>query len=240
MFKYSKNSVLIGTILSLAILANTVLNSFNQATAAPEEPSIQIIKDAGAWRIVVVRTQGSLSAGVTYNLQRREDITSYVEAVQMFGPKAFKGQETIPALVTFRRPLTFERFLELINTSGAKVQSYRIRTVLTDGTRGTLGGVPEPDGTIVDRGHIQRLLDMSKKRSGQVATVAGVVDAELLISRSAYERLNQNTSDVYLIDLMRAIAYQELVTAGIRNASMANVTVQGPYWFIEEFGLVGR
>ena len=84
-----------------------------------------IVKE-GAWRVAVVRADGATGAGVSYSVQREESM-AYSEAVRLLGAGAFDYQGTIPALVTFRHPITFERFVEMMNFSGAVVKSYRIR-----------------------------------------------------------------------------------------------------------------
>lgn len=77
-------------------------------------------------------------------------------------------------------------------------------------------------------------------RSGKTATIAGVVSAEVIVSEVAYEALGRNGGEVFLVDIMRAIAHRELTRKGINDVRMETITLQAPYWQMEDFGLTGR
>ena len=119
-------------LVVVTIAVGAMLGSVNQTSGSPEWPPVQIVKEGGAWRVAVVRADGATGAGVSYSVQR-EGLVAYSEAVRLLGATAFDYQGTIPALVTFRHPITFERFVEMMNFSGAVVKSYRIRDRLESG-----------------------------------------------------------------------------------------------------------
>lgn len=236
---------LVTLVLGVAVAA-AGLFAWSQSTAGAPPQRERVVKDAGAWKLLVTTDEAIdekgrpiRSGAVLYNTAEASSIVAYGNAVKAFGPSAFADQKTVPVLVTFDRPVSFERFTSMMQGAPAGVKSFRIRTGGPDGTKGTIGGSPEPDGTLVSAQHVQGFLERQRNKSGQVATIAGIIDAEVTVDVTGYTALSSQP-EVYLVDTMRGIAARELAGAGIGGYGLADIRLRGPYAYLEELGLIGR
>lgn len=209
-----------------------------QGTVAERQyPTVTALKDAGTWRLLHTSTGESRGTSVQYDVRDRQALLNYAESVRREGPTAFENHADVPALVTFNHPIPAERFLEMVSLAGASVKSYRIRTIQSDGRRGTIGGAPELDGRILDPSHVARMVDNQHQKRDVTMTVAGVIDAEVVVNPRSYEALTRNRSEVFLVDTMRGVAARELAQRGILDIPMAAIGLTAPYWSMEDFGL---
>jgi len=238
---HRKGARLVAVGLVVIIVGMVFAASRNAALADPKPPMpIVTVKDAGPWRLSVVTGESSKGAGVTFNVQDPAALAAYAAAVGQIGPSVFDGQSEVLVLVTFRYPLSIERFTDLMRASAVSVKSYRIRTFESDGRRGTVGGAPEPDGTILSSQHLSSIVQREQIKSGLATiTVAGVIDAEVVLNREGYDSLARNGTDVFLVDVMRGVAARELAKAGEHHVPMDEITLQPIYWFMEDFGMTG-
>lgn len=217
-----------------------------QRGASSPPPQERTVKDAGAWKLVAAadgtvdeKGRAIKGAAVLYSTTEQSSIEAYTGAAQSLGVGAFTGHQTLPVLITFNRPVSFERFTSMMQDAKVEVKSYRIRTRNADGSRGTMGGSPERDGTIVSVQHVQDFLDRQQGKSGQVATIAGIIDAEIVVDLSGFARLNTQ-QEVYLVDAMRGVAIRELAQSGVVGTGLADIELRGPYAYLEDFGVFGR
>src|SRR5690606_32710807 len=96
-----------------------------------------------------------------------------------------------------------------------------------DGTRATMGSPASADGTLpIPSGLQQRIV------SGE-----GVIDVEAIIDRAAWEALNAHP-DVYLVDVMRAIAADLLAEHGIEGVAIHDIGLNPLFWLMEDYGIV--
>ena len=114
---------------------------------------------------------------------------------------------------------------------------FNIRTVEPDGRRGTLGGAPEPDGTILDADHAAAMTGQKSKDLGGEVRMEGVVDAEIIVDRAAYDELSSQANDVFLVDIMRAVAVDHLPSEVSGQVSMSAVHLEPLYWHLEDDNL---
>lgn len=246
MFSTRRRRVTIpGLCLGMVVALLAMLNWSSTTMSAPPEQD-RVVKDAGAWRLIgpadgAVDTKGRplTGAAIVYDRGSAERIEQYVSASRAVGSKAFSERATLPVLLTFNKPIGFEEFTALMKGSNAQVTSFRIRTINPDGSGGTLGGRPEPDGTIVSPEHVRALLDRQQARVGQAPTIAGIFDAEIIIDIAAYESL-ANHPQVYLVDTLRGVALVELRLANLSRIPIETVVLEGPYPALERLGLIGR
>lgn len=187
----------------------------------------QVVTESGAWTLTVIEHEGQSGAGVSYGGEAEADIVAYAEAVRALGPRAFANHETVPVLITFRQPVSFEYANELLADAGAQALSYRLRTLPPDGGRGTMGSPASPDGTLVP----------PIGWNPRIVGAEGVFDIEAVIDREAWELLS-NDPFIFLVDVMRTIAFDELMEHGITNIPMDTIGINGPFWLMEEHGMV--
>ncbi len=228
----------IATALGAVLLLGGGTVAAQTGALFPTTPTYETVSQMGSWRVDYVRVAGdskrpgqTSGAGVAYDSTQRDGILKYAESVRQVGRRAFDGQTTVPALVTFRHPIPPNRFSELMQQSSAKVKSYRIRTVRPNGERGTLTGAPESDGTIFDPQHAARLL------RDRPDTVQGMVDAEIIINVRGYDSLSLAATEVFLVDTLRVAAQAELVKKGRNDVPVEKIYLIPPYWALEKFGL---
>ncbi|CCF85175.1 hypothetical protein [Nitrolancea hollandica] len=127
------------------------------------------------------------------------EIQDYAAHVHEKAPTVIAQKGRAGALVTFRHPLTAERFNSLMAQPGISVESFRIRVIKPNGERAIIGGAPEPDGTILDPAHVFRVAAQAKDNAGGNLAILGVFDARVTIDQSSYEALRA-VPDVFLVD----------------------------------------
>lgn len=218
-----------------------------RATASAGEPQAQVntvkVKETGIWTLYATtgldeNGRPIMGAGVSYQEADAMKIGAYADVVRGIGVGAFAG-ERLPVLVTFKRPVSSERFTDLMREANAGVTSYRLRTFDADGNRGIIGGAPESDGTILNFQHAQQFADRYQTKTGRAATIAGVIDAEITIDAAGYAALSAQ-SDVYLVDVMRGVAARELAQARLAGVKLTDIYLRGPYPSLEALGVLGR
>ena len=232
------------TAVMLGILS-AVFFAATQVSADPQIPRPQVIKDVGAWKVehlrVVEQANGvsrNAAAGmVHFDTGSKASIIAYRDAVQKEGQAAFAKTSTVPALITFAKPLTTDRFVELMTASGIQVKSFQIRTLTATGQRAVISGAPD-EKLMLDPSHVARFLTGGPSQRNDV--LQGVIVAEGLVNRANYDTLSKNVQEVFLVDIMRAIAHAELVKAGITDLPMDRIYVTSPYWQMEDHGIVTR
>lgn len=147
----------VAALAFLALLAATfILGAPGQAAGVGgPEPRVtrETAHQGGAWRVgIATHEDGRKAVAVDYDLEDAKSVRAYAEAVRAIGAGAFMGQERIPALLVFDRPVSVERFTSLMGAANASVRSYQIRTKGARGQRGTVAGVPVPGGPPVTGG----------------------------------------------------------------------------------------
>lgn len=203
------------------------------ASVPPATPADDdLVVDAGAWQLVVARGESRSVAAVIYG-ETIDAAIMYANAVRQIGDAPFASHETIPVLVTFMHPIAPEHFAALMIDSGARVRTYRIRT-RDDGAAGTMQLEAGADGVmrpLPDGGWVSK--------DGMPRHVVGVFDAEVLIDVNAYHVLAGNPN-VFLIDVMRAVATDTLTERGIDEFAMDSIVINPPFWLLEQAGTTAR
>lgn len=201
-----------------------------------DEVIFETIVDEDNWTLTAVRVGEQTAVGVGFDVTSVEGIQAYVEVVNNIGMDAFSEVDAVPALVTFARPVPFDEFVLLMEASGAEVVSYQIRVIQSDGYRATIGGSPDPDGTILNP-HTATSLVENQKRSGRTADVPGVFEAEVVVDSDAYQTLTLSDT-VFLVDVMRAVGAAVARDQGMLVVEMQDVDLLRPYWHMEDLGIV--
>jgi len=226
--------VAVGLVISAWVVRSS------QSTAAdpliPAPATADLMRGSG-WSVKTEVLGDQVAAGVSFSTYERSALLDYAERVRGAGAHVFDRHDTVPALVTFRHPISLETFPELMERAGASVVSFRIRTVEPDGRRGTLGGAPEPDGTVLDVEHVATFTERQEQSKGGPLKVLGVIDAEVLVDRAAFDRLTSNVDDVFLVDIMRAVVYDHLPDTAKDRVPMRDVRLEPLYWHLEDNGL---
>lgn len=221
---------------AVLVMTVTLLLSQRSTTAEPAYPAMNhtLLVQGKHWSLKTEEVENHVAAGLYLDSHDQATLEDYAQAVQRYKAAAFATHNTIPALVTFRHPIAPESFPKLMTAAGATVESFTIRTIEPDGRRGTMGGAPEPDGTILDVNHVAALSDLQAKNLGAPVQVAGVIDAEVIVDRAAFEQLSAQTNDVFLVDIMRAVAFDHLPAAMKDRVSMKSVYLKPIYWYLED------
>lgn len=216
------------------------------AAQAPPSPApsdvprieLEIVEDGGAWQVVVYRVEEQTAVGVQYPILSAEGTQAYIDSVRLLGPEAFDYQPAIPVIVTLTRPMGLDRFLELMAEAGATGRQYQFRYVLPDGTAGNIFGAPEPDGTLLDPAHVQAFVDGIAAARGVPVILQGAISADIVIDRAGYDTLVALPDEVYLVDVMRAIAHRAATAAGVHDVPMDSIMLRSQYDYLEANGLM--
>ena len=205
----------------------------------------QVIKDGGAWRIehtltlehVLGVTRNVAGVQVQFDINRKAGILAYRDAVRKEAPAAFTSMTTIPALITFAKPMTAERFVVVMMAAGTEVKSFQIRIQAGPGQVGFITGAP--DGVRkLDPTQVERY--MANLPGYRIDALMGVIATEALVAQEGYDILAQNTQEVFLVDVMRAVAHSELIRIGIIDMPMERIQVTTPYWRMEDYALAAN
>ncbi len=227
-------------IIVITVLVSLAMISANgrSTIAEPEFPPLAgdtLIHGKG-WTLRTEEFEGNVAVGVVFGSYDRESLGAYADAARANMKAVFARHEVVPALLTFRRPIPVEEFPNLMASSGATVMNYRIRTIEPDGRRGTIGGAPEPDGTVLDMDHLADFSSRQEAKETSPLHILGVIDAEVIVDRSAYGTLS-GRDDVFLVDLTRAVAV-DLLPADRQQVPISEVRLEPLYWHLEDAGLV--
>lgn len=227
------------TIAIIALISLAIMSANGRSTIAePEFPPLAgdtLIRGAG-WTLRTEEFEGNIAAGVVFSSYDRESLLAYADAARANIEAVFARHEIVPALLTFRRPIPVEEFPNLIASSGATAMNYRIRTIEPDGRRGTIGGAPEPDGTVLDMDHLADFALRQEAKGTSPLHIFGVIDAEVMVDRSAYGALS-GRDDVFLVDLTRAVAVDLLPAELRQQIPISEVRLEPLYWHLEDAGL---
>jgi hypothetical protein len=207
--------------------------------AEPEFPPLasDTLQQGPGWTIRTEEFDGNVAAGVIFSSYSRESLLSYADAARSNTEATFSQHETVPALVTFRRPVPIDEFAGLIEPSGATVISYQIRTIEPDGRRGTLGGAPEPNGVVLDLDHVADFAARQESKGASPLRILGVIDAEVVVDRQSYDALSKLDA-VFLVDLTRATVVDSLSMDLREKIAISDVRLEPLYWHLEDTGLV--
>lgn len=212
----------------------------HQAKTDLERLDRRILEQNAAWTIESVAVDNRQAVGVRYDPTQAETILAYRESVRTHGADAFTDSRSeIPVLVTFTHPIDFAYFRAIVEDSGASVISYQIRALQSDGRRGTIGGAPTVDGKLLNPVKVDNLVDHQQQKREVQIDVQGVFEAEMVVDAEAYHMLTVN-SDIFLVDVMRAVAVTAASNAGIQQINMANVELIAPYWYMEDLKMIDQ
>lgn len=222
-----------------ALISLTMISASGRSTIAePEFPPLagDTLAHGEGWTLRTEEFEGNVAAGIVFSSYDRESLLAYADAARANVDAAFAQHEIVPALLTFQRPIPVEEFPNLIDRPGATTISYHIRTIEPDGRRGTIGGAPEPDGTLLDMDHLTDFTLRQEAKGASPLRVLGVIDVEVAVDRSAYEALSK-LDDVFLVDLTRAVVVDLLPAQFRQQVPISEVHLEPLYWHLEDAGL---
>jgi len=153
---------------------------------------------------------------------RAKALYEYAQQRRAAAPAAFAKTPNgrVPARVVFRSPVALERLNQIAERQGVKMESFRLRVVMEDGTVGTIGGVPDDQGRI-SREDIDRFVAAVQSKNPQALTVEGVFDATVEVDEAAYRHL-EGQADVFLVVVEPQRPESARLYAGLEEAGIAH------------------
>lgn len=152
--------------------------------------------------------------------QRAKELYERAQQRRAAAAEAFAKAENgrLPARVVFRSPVALERFNQIAERQGLKVERFRLRVVEEDGTEAIIGGVPDANGRI-NRADLDRFVEVHQSKKPVALWVEGVFDATVEVDQAAYEHLEAQP-DVFLVDVTpeqddTATLFDEMLDAGM-------------------------
>ncbi|MFW6135949.1 MAG: hypothetical protein ACOC7N_03915, partial [Chloroflexota bacterium] len=185
---------------------------------------------------VWVRLEGTTTrAGVTYSMRTPEGIRGYVEANERLVAEVFANPKRwVPVEITFDRPVGLDAFRALVAQANMRVDRYELRGFEADGRTVSVGGGPA-DGVLIPEKRLQEFADRAARRS-RAYELAGVYLVVGEIDKAGYEVLSAD-DDVFLIDVTKSVAREEIARATDRTIPANQINVISPYVALEHLGL---
>ncbi len=146
-----------------------------------------------------------------------------------------QGKRPFNVVVTFNKPVSFERFEEVVTSSDILVKRYTIRAFGGDGDRWTIFGSPL-EGVLIPSEALNFFVDQIQNETGS-ADVKGIISFEGTITIDSYRYLLTHP-DVFLVDGLAVVAKTDASTyLGVLPDDIV-ISVSSLYWGMEDAGLV--
>ncbi len=232
----TKHITHIALFSSIAIVA--ALLWFGSQNIAAESTILADQQLPGLHYVIMSGEEQSAIIQVEYDTKSADGILQYKDTVaQLSREYALAHPDTSFIVdVTFKRPMSIEDFRTLNSNYRAKPVDFALRTVASDGERGTISGAAEKAGDISTEA-VDRIFN-SVQENQKGVTLKGVVSFRANITGATYDALSSD-GNIFLVDALQPYLTDETVRLKPSVApSEVDYHTPNPYWFMEEVGLI--
>ncbi|SHH70505.1 hypothetical protein [Clostridium grantii] len=142
-----------------------------------------------------------------------------------------KNEFDLIATVTLNKPIAVNEFEKVINMYSIDLVSFTIRALDSEGTRITIGGVPDLDSKRISQEKINSFIteDMDLK---------GIIAFECKMNNKNIKEIDnlQKNKNIFLVDVESYFIEQQ-VSGKNKGKKIQGDTVPNMYWFLEDFKL---